>query len=359
MFATIVAMKGNGSRADRAPQGKRVLVTGGAGFIGSHIIRRCLSLGAQKVLNADILTYAGDTSRLRDVSADPRYSFREIDVTRISDTHEVIRESEPDIVLHLAAQSHVTRSEHDSDGFFHTNVLGTRTILEACADAGVSMFLHVSTDEVYGPIASGTFREEDKLPGDGQATNSYARSKALADDVVQSFADRLFTLTVRPTNVFGPYQLPEKAIARWVTRALSGTSLPVWGDGLHVRQWLHIDDCVDAIVLALEGGTPGSVYNAGVTRDVPNRLVAEWIGAHVGVGEDAARLTSYERPNHDRRYAVDSGRLRSLGWRPGSLWSGLATTIDWYRRNRWWWQPHVEEAERLYSAARTRCEEPA
>jgi dTDP-glucose 4,6-dehydratase len=263
----------------------------------------------------------------------------------------IIAEVRPDAVIHLAAESHVTRSETAGDSFHRANVDGTRTLLEALLERPPAVVVHVSTDEVYGPCLGEPLREDQKEPGEGKATSPYARSKALADDVARSFTDRLPIIVARPTNCFGPWQHPEKALPRWVTRALRGLQLPVWGDGAYVRQWLPVEDACDALILLLEHGQHGGTYNIGPHRapEVTNLDIARWIAHHVGLPDDTVLLTTYDRPDHDRRYAVDTSRMRALGWEPQSnLWTHLETTIAWYRDHQAWWLPLIKDAEAIY-----------
>jgi dTDP-glucose 4,6-dehydratase len=329
----------------------RVLVTGGAGFIGSHFVRSLLAGDVERVVNYDLLTYAGDLRRLAGVEDDPRYRFVRGDVADTGALATVFAEERPTAVVHFAAESHVTRSETEPDLFHRTNVRGTGVLLDASVDAGVERFVHVSTDEVYGPILEGAFREEDKHPGNRQATSPYSRSKAIADDIARAFADRLGVVVARPTNAFGPWQFPEKALARWVTRALSGGSVPVWGDGLYVRQWLAAEDVAAALALLLRTGHPAPVYNVGIRHEpeITNLQLARFVLEHLGLPEDRLEMTPYDRPDHDRRYCVDASAIEALGWRPGEVWDRMAATIDWYAANRPWWEPLVAEAESIYA----------
>ncbi|MEA2533099.1 MAG: dTDP-glucose 4,6-dehydratase [Actinomycetota bacterium] len=336
--------------------GKTVLVTGGAGFLGSHFVRRALAGGAALVVNFDKLSYAGDVRRLDDVSGDPRYRFVQGDVASEPEVAAAVDAHRPQVVVHYAAETHVTRSESAPELFHRTNVEGTRILLEACAAGGVERFVHISTDEVYGPIRQGAFAEEDKPEGEGSATSPYARSKALADDLARGFAGRLPVVVVRPTNAFGSHQFPEKAFPRWIVRALRGQPLPVWGDGMYVRQWLNAVDFAEAVALAAEAGEPGSVYNVGPRHDpeITNIALARWLVASLGLPDDRIVMTAYDRPDHDRRYCVDATRILGLGWRPGDVWEQLAATVAWYRDNASWWEPHLAVAESIYVDAAAR-----
>lgn len=335
-------------------EGKRVLVTGGAGFLGSHFVRHALAKGARTVVNADLLTYAGDQRRLMGVSSDSRYRFAKADVASADDVEGLFRDQRPQVVVHFAAESHVTRSESAPDLFFRTNIEGTRVLLEAAHQSEVERFVYISTDEVYGPILSGAYREDEKPPGEGKATSPYARSKALADDLAQSWADRVPVIVARGANAFGPFQFPEKMFARSVTRALRGEPVLVWGDGLYVRPWLSAEDFTRGIALLVRQGDSGQVYNVAPHHepDITNLELAKWLLGYLELPEDLLQLTAYDRPDHDRRYALDASKLRRLGWEPGDVWEQFAQTVDWYRSNPGWWEPLIETAEAIYTDAR-------
>ena len=329
------------------------LVTGGCGFLGSHFVRSLVAAGSP-VLNMDLLTYAGSTARLSDLEAKPGYRFLRADVADVDAVRRALADLRPHAVVHFAAESHVTRSERDPERFHRTNVEGTRVLLEEAERAGAGRFVHISTDEVYGPITEGAFREEDKRPGDAQATSPYARSKALADDLALGHQGELEVVVVRPTNAFGPWQFPEKALPRWITRGLRGRPLLVWGDGLYVRQWLFAEDLAGAVRLVLQAGSPERAYNIGPRHDpeITNLDLARWLCDHLGLHADRVVMTEYDRPDHDRRYAVDASRIEALGWKPADPWSRFAETVAWYRANEAWWQPLIEEAESIYADGR-------
>jgi dTDP-glucose 4,6-dehydratase len=324
---------------------RSILVTGGLGFIGSSFIRREIQRGSD-VLNLDAHTYAADDSRLEGASVETHT----IDVCD-ERVKQIVAGYAPDVVVHLAAETHVTRSETDPDVFFSTNVEGTRSMLEAASAAGVSTFVHVSTDEVYGPALERPFSEGDKEPGEGAATSAYARSKAIADDLAASYASDMRTLIVRPTNCFGRWQHPEKAIARWTTRALSGARLPVWGDGRQVRDWMFVEDVAAAMSLLIETPDARGVYNIGPGNEaVANLSIAQMVAEAAGTGRDSVYLAAYDRPDHDRRYSVDASRIRALGWTPEvGVAEGIRRTVAWYAEHKQWWQPLVASAEELYA----------
>jgi dTDP-glucose 4,6-dehydratase len=325
-----------------------ILLTGALGFIGSTLARTW-SL-EEPIVNLDLFTYAGDPRRLAELPAGSVQTHR-VDVASAGDVEAAIEACRPRSIVHLAAESHVTRSETDPDRFYRTNVEGTRVVLEAAARAGVERVVHVSTDEVYGPCAGPPFSEEHKQPGEGLATSAYARSKALADDLALSFGDRVEVMVVRPTNCFGPWQHPEKAVARWTVRALEGRSLPVWGDGGQIRDWMYVDDACEAIRLVLREGRPGQVYNIGPEAGARTNLeVARAVAEAAGRTQASVELSGYDRPGHDRRYAVDCTRVRELGWTPQvDFDQGVARTVAWYQDNPGWWSPMVADGEALYA----------
>lgn len=325
-----------------------LLVTGGLGFIGSALLRY-LDPRPENVVCADARTYAADERRLTN---NPQQDIRveELDICSPEFRH-FVKSERPTYIVHLAAESHVTRSERAAESFFRTNVEGTRNVLLAAEESEVELTLHISTDEVYGAATGAPFSEDQKEPGEGRATSPYARSKAIADDLARSFADRIPVIVVRPTNCYGPWQHPEKAVARWSTRALSRGKLPVWGDGQQIRDWMHVRDACSAIELLLREGEAGEVYNVAQEGEgLTNLEIARTIAAAAGSDPDEdVYLTEYDRPNHDRRYAVDSSKLRKLGWRPEiDLQVGLVDTVRWYAEHASWWAPLLAESEGIY-----------
>jgi dTDP-glucose 4,6-dehydratase len=326
----------------------RILVTGGLGFIGSAFVR-ALAADGIGVLNVDADTYAGDERRLAAVAPGLAETLR-VDLGAV-DLADVVAGERPARIVHFAAETHVTRSEGADEAFFQANVEGTRNLLDAAVAAGVERVIHISTDEVYGPCPDAPFREDQKLPGEGLATSAYARSKAVADDLARSYADRLDVVVARPTNCIGPWQHPEKAVPRWATRALRGERLPVWGDGMQVRDWMFVDDAVAGLRVLLERGARGQVYNLGPAAEgVPNVEIARMVAAAAGADGDAVYLSAYDRPQHDRRYAVSVERISALGWRAAhGLEDAVRETVAWYRDHPGWWQSLVPDAERLYA----------
>jgi dTDP-glucose 4,6-dehydratase len=326
----------------------RTVVTGGLGFIGSELVRS-LTADGQAVVNVDLDTYAGDSRRLASVAPDMVETVI-LDVAS-PQLAELIAAERPSQIFHLAAETHVTRSEGAAETFFHANVEGTRRVLDAAVAVGGVRVVHMSTDEVYGPCAGDPFREDQKLEGEGDASSAYARSKALADDLALSYGDRLDVVVARPTNCIGPWQHPEKAVPRWITRALRGERLPVWGDGMQVRDWMYVADAVAGLRRLAARGERGQVYNLGpVGGGTPNLEIAQTVARAAGLDADAVYLSHYDRPQHDRRYAVDSSRIAALGW--SAQWTvpaALAETVSWYRANEAWWSTLVADAEALYA----------
>ena len=319
----------------------RLLVTGGAGFIGSAFVRRVLrgeepTLAGVEVVVLDKLTYAGNEANLAPVSTDPRYRFVKGDIV----DGELVRDvmAGVDAVVHFAAESHVDRSILGADPFVVTNVVGTQILLQAALDVGVARFVHVSTDEVYGSIDTGSWTETHPV----QPNSPYSASKASSDLLARAYA-RTHGLDVRITrcsNNYGPYQYPEKVIPLFVTNLLDGLRVPLYGDGLNVRDWLHVDDHCRGIALVLEGGRAGEIYHIGGGTELTNReLTARLLHA---LGADWSRVRPVEdRKAHDRRYSLDWSKInRELGYAPAvGFEDGLAATVRWYAENREWWEP--------------------
>lgn len=315
-----------------------LLITGGCGFIGSNFIRHILSNGpGYSVVNLDKLTYAGNPLNLRDLEKNPRYSFVKGDICDRQLLDLIFREHSIETVVHFAAESHVDRSIADSTPFIMTNVLGTQTLLDAAVKHGVRQFIHVSTDEVYGSIASGSFRETDRL----NPSSPYSASKAASDLLVHA-AFTTFHLPViitRCTNNFGPYQYPEKLIPLFVTNLLEGRKVPLYGTGTNIRDWIHVLDHCAAIELLMERGEPGEIYHIGGGNELSNLEITKKILYLLGKDDSWIEFVK-DRPGHDFRYSLDCSKLHAMGWEP--RWSfdeALVSTIEWYRRNEWWWRP--------------------
>ncbi len=324
----------------------RVLVTGGAGFIGSHYVRQVLTgaypaLREAEVVVLDKLTYAGNEANLAPVAADPRLRFVRGDICDNALVTEVM--TGVDLVVHFAAESHVDRSILGSADFVLTNVLGTQNLLQAAVEAGVGKFVHVSTDEVYGSIEHGSWTEDHLL----EPNSPYSASKASSDLVARSFfrTHGLPVCITRCSNNYGPYQFPEKVIPLFVTSLLDGGKVPLYGDGLNVRDWLHVDDHCHGIQLVADGGRPGEIYNIGGGTELTNRSLTEKLLEAVGASWDSVEPVE-DRKGHDRRYSVDITKIHEeLGYAPRvSFEDGLAETVAWYRDNRAWWEPLAARA---------------
>ncbi len=316
----------------------KLLVTGGAGFIGANFVRYVLGHRADaRVTTLDALTYAGNLANLESVRADPRHRFVHADVADGSAV-EAALEDGVDAIVHFAAESHVDRSISDAAPFLRTNVVGTGVLLDAARARRVGRFLHVSTDEVYGSLDPGTrATEESPL----RPTSPYAASKAASDLLALSYARThgLDVVVTRCSNNFGPFQFPEKLIPLFITNALGNEALPLYGDGGNVRDWIHVEDHCAALEAVLREGRPGEVYNVGAANEWTNRELTREILRRLGKSENLVRRVE-DRPAHDRRYALDSTKLRGeTGWAPGrSFAAALEETIDWYRTNEPWWR---------------------
>jgi dTDP-glucose 4,6-dehydratase len=320
-----------------------LLVTGGAGFIGSHFVRGVLTdalpgLSGARVTVLDKLTYAGNFANLGPVAESKRLNFLPGDICEPSMVDTVIRGH--DAVLHFAAESHVDRSIAAAAEFATTNVVGTQVLLDAALRHGVGRFVHVSTDEVYGSIATGAWTERSPV-----APNSpYAATKAGSDLLALAYhrTHGLPVVVTRSANNYGPYQHPEKLIPRFVTNLLEGRTVPLYGDGSQIRDWVHVDDHCRAVALALQDGRAGEVYHIGGTAELSNRQLTERLLRACGAGWDRVVAVA-DRKGHDQRYALDDDRIRrELGYRPRvGFDDGLAATVQWYRDNRDWWRPLV------------------
>jgi dTDP-glucose 4,6-dehydratase len=331
---------------------RAIVVTGGAGFIGSNFILQWLTSQGSQVMNLDKLTYAGNPANLAAAAGDPRYAFVRGDINDVPLVRELLARHRPAAVVHFAAESHVDRSIHDAEDFIRTNIQGTFHLLQAtreywdslsAADREAFRFLHVSTDEVYGSLglADPPFRETAAY-----APNSpYAASKAAADHLVRAFHQTysLPTLTTNCSNNYGPYQFPEKLIPLTIHNATRGEPLPVYGDGLHVRDWLYVGDHCEAIRQVLAHGRAGRTYNIGGNSEKSNIEVVKEICAileELRPGPRYESLITYvkDRPGHDRRYAMDSTKIqKELGWTPQESFSGgLRKTVEWYLANDEW-----------------------
>ncbi len=317
----------------------KLLVTGGSGFIGSNFIHYWFTNHPQdQVVNLDKLTYAGNPESLTDIEKNPNYTFIKGDIGNAQDVKKAL--SGVDTVVNFAAESHVDRSILDPAPFIMTNVVGTQVLLNAALEAGVKRFHHVSTDEVFGTLtleSKDRFSEETKY----NPHSPYAASKAASDHLVRAYFDT-YKLPITITNCsnnFGPYQFPEKLMSLSITNLLEGKTVPVYGDGLYVRDWLYVEDHASAIDLVLQKGKVGETYCIGVDSDIPNIEVVKKILK--SLGEDEAKIEYVkDRPGHDRRYAINSTKIKKeLGWKAKyNFDSGLALTVNWYKENKDWWK---------------------
>jgi dTDP-glucose 4,6-dehydratase len=312
-----------------------ILVTGGAGFIGSHLVRRLLRHD-HAVVNLDALKYSGNPDNLTDIANDRRYVFIHGDICDAKVVADALKDHRIEAVVNCAAETHVDRSILDPSAFAKTDVVGTGILLEESRKAGVTRFLQVSTDEVYGSVETGHSKESDPLA----PRSPYAAGKAGGDLVALSYwtTYRFPVVITRGSNTYGPNQYPEKFIPLFVTNAIEDQPLPLYGDGKNRRDWLSVFDHCAAIEHVLLHGEPGTVYNVGGGNEQENLAVAEIILAHLGKPKSLIRHVE-DRPGHDRRYAVDCRRVRALGWTPVvPFGQGLRDTVDWYRTHDAWWR---------------------
>jgi dTDP-glucose 4,6-dehydratase len=316
-----------------------VFITGGAGFIGSNFIRYFLESHPEyRVINYDKLTYAGNLENLSDIEKNPRYVFEKGDICDKPNVLRCLKEYKIDMLVHFAAETHVDRSILGSAEFIETNIVGTSVLLDAVKESGIQRYLQVSTDEVYGSLGnSGFFTETTPI----HPNSPYSASKASADMMVLAYRQTfgLPVLVTRCSNNYGPYQFPEKLIPLVIANAMYNKSLPIYGDGMNVRDWLHVRDHCSAIDAVLHRGTLGEVYNIGGNNEKANIEIVKLILRHLGKPESLITYVK-DRPGHDRRYAIDSSRIQNeLGWTPSYTFErGIAETVDWYVRNEQWWK---------------------
>jgi dTDP-glucose 4,6-dehydratase len=313
----------------------RLVVTGGAGFIGSNFVRFMLRrYDDLDVVNLDKLTYAGNLDNLRDVEDDARYTFVKGDICDAAVVRAALQGA--DAVVNFAAETHVDRSISGPQDFISTDVLGTHTLLEAVRELAIARYVQISTDEVYGSTETGSFTEESDLA----PSSPYSASKAGADLLVLAY-HRTYeapVLITRSSNNYGPWQYPEKIIPLFITNAIDDQALPVYGDGLNVRDWLYVDDNCAGIDAVLRKGALGEVYNIGGGNEVRNLALTRQILELLGKSPELIRFVA-DRPGHDRRYSIDCGKLQALGWRPATPFeTGLERTVSWYRDNPPWWR---------------------
>ena len=314
----------------------KVLVTGGAGFIGSAFVRMAVAETDWRVINLDKLTYAGNLENLTSVESDPRYRFAQGDICDSALIDRLTEEEQPDAIVHFAAESHVDRSILSPEPVFETNLRGTFTLLETARRRKIARFVHVSTDEVYGSLQP-PLEATEEYPLN--ASSPYSAAKAGSDLLVRAYfvTYKLPVVITRASNNYGPYQFPEKLIPLMIANALEDRPLPVYGDGMQVRDWLFVDDHCRGILAVLQSGREGEIYNIGGNRSLPNIEVVRQVLALAGKPESLITYVA-DRPGHDRRYALSSEKLsRETGWHPQmDFETGLARTIEWYRSHSAW-----------------------
>jgi dTDP-glucose 4,6-dehydratase len=324
----------------------KILVTGGAGFIGSNFVRMALTdkftdFNVDEIIVLDLLTYAGDEENLAPIAKDKRYKFVKGDIRDLELAKKLMGQS--DYVVHFAAESHVDRSIEGGSEFVSTNVMGTQVLLDAARNSNLKRFLHVSTDEVYGSISEGSWPEEHPL----LPNSPYSASKAGSDLLVRAYnrTHKLDTVITRCSNNYGQYQFPEKVMPLFITNLIEGKKVPLYGNGLNVRDWLHVDDHCRGIALALTKGKSGEVYNIGGGTELTNVELTHKILAAMGVGEEFIQPVE-DRKGHDLRYSVDITKINTeLGYSPQvNFEEGLEKTINWYRNNEAWWRKHKQQA---------------
>jgi dTDP-glucose 4,6-dehydratase len=313
----------------------KIVVTGGAGFIGSNFVRLVLAEHPDDEITVlDKLTYAGNLDNLKDVADDPRYRFVRGDICDPEIVDATV--TGVDAIVNFAAETHVDRSISGPQDFITTDVLGTHVLLEAVRAHEIPRFLQISTDEVYGDVLAGSSVETDPL----RPSSPYSASKAAGDMMVMAYRRTYGTPVVltRSSNNYGPNQYPEKIIPLFVTNLLDGQPVPVYGDGMNVRDWIYVDDNCRAVDLVLRKGVDGEIYNIGGGNEVANLDLTRAMLSRLGLGDEMIRWVE-DRAGHDRRYSIDCSRTRALGWKPRVDYEeGLAQTVDWYRDNRWWWE---------------------
>lgn len=313
----------------------KILVTGGCGFIGSNFIRYMLKkYSAYKIVNLDKLTYCGNPDNLKDIEGDKRYAFIKGDICDKKIVDKIIKDC--DTVINFAAESHVDRSISDASEFIRTNIQGVYVLLEAAKRHNIKRFIQISTDETYGSIRKGSFKETSPL----HPNSPYSAAKAGGDHLAMAYYRTFKTpvIVTRSSNNFGPYQYPEKVIPLFITNLLENKKVPLYGDGMNVRDWLYVTDNCTAIDLVLHKGKIGEVYNIGASFEIPNIELAKIILKNLGKTDKMINYVS-DRLGHDRRYSLDSSKVRKLGWQPSKDFNtAIKETINWYKANTTWWQ---------------------
>jgi len=317
----------------------KLLITGGLGFIGSNFIRYILDKYPDyKIINLDKMTYAGNPENLQDIEKDPHYRFVKGCITNKDLVNEILSSEKPDAIVHFAAESHVDRSILGAEDFIQTNVIGTRVMLDAAKEHKTERFIYISTDEVYGdiPVEAQKSKEDDAF----RPNSPYSVSKAAGDMLARAYfrTHHLPTIVTRSSNNYGPYQYPEKMMPLFITNLLENKKVPLYGDGLNVRDWLYVMDNCEAIDVVLHRGKDGEAYNIGGDNEKTNREITGFILNALGKDESYIEYVK-DRPGHDRRYALDSSKIKKLGWQPKHDFnSAMAKKIDWYKNNADWWK---------------------
>jgi len=316
----------------------KILITGGCGFIGSHVVRHFVTTTDHNIINYDKLTYAGNPENLRDIEDAKNYRFVHGDVCNFELLRDLLKDV--DAIIHLAAESHVDNSVGNSLPFTMSNTYGTHVLLEAARINKITRFLHISTDEIYGDILAGSFKEDDKL----EPNNPYSASKAAAEMIVRAYFKtyKMPIVMTRGNNVYGSYQYPEKIIPRFITNLIDGEKVPLHGDGSNIRTYQYVEDAVRAIRLVFEKGTVGEVYNIGTHNEISNLELTKKILNEMGFGEEMIEFVT-DRPFNDKRYSIDLTKIKALGWKQEVPFEeGLKKTIAWYKENEQWWRPLKE-----------------
>ena len=316
---------------------KKILVTGGAGFIGSNFIRLEFKKNpSYRIINLDKLTYSGNLDNTNDFRKNSNYKFIKADIADKKNIANVVDKERPDCIINFAAESHVDNSILNPIPFMKTNVLGTHILLDITKYYKINKFIQISTDEVYGTIKKGKFKESDSL----RPNSPYSASKASADLIVRSYIKtyNFPAIIIRPSNNFGPYQNTEKFIPLFITNFLQNKKAPLYGKGNNIREWIYVLDACDAIDKILHEGNMGEIYNIGSGQERKNLEVAEFLQKNIREGKNLIKFIK-DRKGHDFRYSLDSSKIRKLGWRPKYKFEeSLLKTIEWYKNNKWWWK---------------------
>jgi len=320
----------------------KLLITGGLGFIGSNFIHRIIDKYPRyHIINLDVQNYAANPRNLKNIKDHSRYTFIKGDICDKKIVNSILSHK-PFAIINFAAQTHVDRSIKDSYQFIKTNVEGVRVLLDGAREFGIKKFLQISTDETYGDIKKGFSKEGDSL----LPNSPYAASKAAADMLCHAYhyTYGVPVITIRSSNNLGPYQYPEKVVPLFITNLIEGKKMPLYGDGKNIRDWIYVEDNCRGIELVLRKGKAGEIYNIGGRNQIRNMNLAKAILKEFDLGKEMIQYVT-DRPGHDRRYALDSSKIKKLGFKPKCTFSqALQKTIDWYKKNRWWWEPLKKKA---------------